>query len=316
MKFTITSILSVLFLSLPAIAQETNETGSKRSGSKPEFLRLSESASGQPLSLDTAIVRYQDEAKSLTVDLIGAVHIGEGAYYQQLNRRFEQYDALLYELVAPEGTDLAARAQAGPSNPVSMLQSSIKNFLGMQSQLEKIDYTKPNFIHADMTPAKISQKMEERGDTALTLALSTLVEVMRQQNKASASSGENPLLDSNISLIELLENPQRARLLMAQQFVASGSLESALGGPLNQLLVVDRNAEAMRVLKTQIDKGHQKIGIFYGAAHLPDMDQRLLNDFHLQRGPTEWLPAWNLDSNKGKSIEPVSLMLQLLKSLD
>ena len=39
----------------------------------------------------------------VTVDLIGAVHIGDVAYYAAAQRRFEQYDALLYELVAPKG---------------------------------------------------------------------------------------------------------------------------------------------------------------------------------------------------------------------
>ena len=47
----------------------------------------------------------------VTIDLIGAVHIGEKAYYDKLNKEFEQYDVLLYELVAPEGK--IARSQGG-----------------------------------------------------------------------------------------------------------------------------------------------------------------------------------------------------------
>ena len=53
------------------------------------------------------IVRYAKpgaDKDGLYVDLIGAIHIGDKAYYQQLNKDFSAYDALLYELVAPQGT--------------------------------------------------------------------------------------------------------------------------------------------------------------------------------------------------------------------
>ena len=36
-----------------------------------------------------------------TVDLVAAVHIAEKSYYEQLNREFEGYDAVLYELGGP-----------------------------------------------------------------------------------------------------------------------------------------------------------------------------------------------------------------------
>ncbi len=38
--------------------------------------------------------------ESRRVDLIGAVHVAHKEYFQDLNRRFRSYDALLYELVA------------------------------------------------------------------------------------------------------------------------------------------------------------------------------------------------------------------------
>jgi len=36
----------------------------------------------------------------VTVDLIGAIHIGDKAYFQKLDNSFKKYDALLYEMVA------------------------------------------------------------------------------------------------------------------------------------------------------------------------------------------------------------------------
>jgi hypothetical protein len=315
----------VLTLGTSAIAQEADvkavrsaETATKPAKAQTaDFIRLTKSSDGKPTFLETAVISYQSgSTDGPQVDLIGAVHIGERSYYQQLNQLFDTYDVLLYELVAPEGTIVSTKSQEQSSNPISFLQKSMKDFLGMESQLERVDYSKKHFVRADMTPAQISQKMQERGDTAVTLALSTLVDVMREQNKIAQSGQSSPLLDSDLGLLEMLENPQQAKLLMAQQFVATGSLDQALGSSLNQLLVIDRNAEAMRGLQKQLAAGKKKIGIFYGAAHLPDMDQRLINEFGMKRQATQWVKAWDLTSSKGKSIKPMSLMFDLLKQLD
>lgn len=312
------SLLLAFMIALPATAQETSTVAKKEvtSSKTKDFIRIEKSEDGKPQSLDTAVVSYKAGSQGAQVDLIGAVHIGEASYYRELNRLFDQYDVLLYELVAPEGTVVSAKAQQESSNPISFLQKSLKTFLGMESQLEKVDYSKKHFVRADMTPTQIAKKMEERGDTALTIALSTMVDVMRQQNKAAQNPQDNPLMSSDMGLMELLENPHKAKLMMAQQFVSTGSLDEALGGSLNQLLVIDRNAEAIKGLQKQLAQGKQRIGIFYGAAHLPDLEKRLVSDFSMTKGETRWIKAWDLTSTKGKPIEPMSLMFNLLKQID
>ncbi len=312
------SLLLAFMIALPATAQETSTVAKKEvtSSKTKDFIRIEKSEDGKPQSLDTAVVSYKAGSQGAQVDLIGAVHIGEASYYRELNRLFDQYDVLLYELVAPEGTVVSAKAQQESSNPISFLQKSLKTFLGMESQLEKVDYSKKHFVRADMTPTQIAKKMEERGDTALTIALSTMVDVMRQQNKAAQNPQDNPLMSSDMGLMELLENPHKAKLMMAQQFVSTGSLDEALGGSLNQLLVIDRNSEAIKGLQKQLAQGKQRIGIFYGAAHLPDLEKRLVSDFSMTKGETRWIKAWDLTSTKGKPIEPMSLMFNLLKQID
>jgi hypothetical protein len=250
------------------------------------------------------------------VDLIGAVHIGEASYYQQLNQLFDQYDVLLYELVAPEGTVVSNRNQQGGGNPISFLQDSMKNFLGMQSQLEKVNYDKPHFVRADMTPEQIWAKMRDRGDTPMTLALSALADALRQYNRAQLSSDNLAVADQQMYIMQLLKNPGEAKRMLARQFATNGALDDAVGPALNQLLIVDRNAEAMRALQKQIAQGKRKIGIFYGAAHLPDMHRRLINDFGMQKQQTEWITAWDLRRNGGQPIQPISLLLNLLEQLD
>jgi hypothetical protein len=59
------------------------------------------------------------------------------------------------------------------------------------------------------------------------------------------------------------------------------------------VIVVERNKVAMDVLNKQMAKGHRRLGIFYGAAHLTDMEQRLLA-MGFKREKAEWLTAWDL----------------------
>lgn len=306
----------------PEVKAEGEPPKLKESKSKAtRFLRVQRE--GDELqSMDTAVVTYQSKSGSgATVDLIGAVHIGEAQYYERLNELFDTYDVLLYELVAPEGT-VIPRGGARPEgfNPVAMLQDGAKKMLGLESQLEKIDYTKKHFVRADLTPSQIAEKMAERGDTAFTLILDTVADAMRQQNLAKRSGeGSNALaqLEQSLSLTDMFGNPLKMKQLMALQFEATGSLDGALGDSLNQLLIVDRNEAALKGLQKQLAAGSKKIGVFYGAAHLEEMEQHLLDDFGMAKSKQTWLQAWDLTQAKQRKLsEPASLLLNLLDVLD
>ena len=54
------------------------------------------------------------------------------------------------------------------------------------------------------------------------------------------------------------------------------------------------------MLAEQIAAGKKRIGIFYGAGHMPDMEKRLVADLGAERDAERWLVAWDLRS-KNKS---------------
>jgi hypothetical protein len=311
--------LASLIANRPLAAQEAAVDAKSAWTPATEFLRLSRTEARLPKSLEVATTTYRsDDPAGVSVDLIGAVHIGERRYYSELNKLFDSYDVLLYELVAAENTVIPKGGKREGSNPVAMLQDAAKSMLGLESQLEWIDYTKSHMVRADMTPQQIASKMEERGETAMTIALSTMADMMRQQNLAARKSNQqaevNPLSDT--SLFDLLGDPTKMKQIMAEQFVATGSLDQSLGGALNQMLVVDRNAEALKGLQKQIAAGKKKIGVFYGAAHMPDFEKRLTTDFGLKKVDQKWLVAWDLQrSSKPSVTEPAGLLLNLLKAL-
>ena len=316
-----------------AFTGETALPTNDAKASKPnQFLRVTKDDSGKPLAMQTAITRYRPKEGELVVDLIGAVHIGEAEYYKTLNNQFEHYDVVLYELVAPQGTRVPAggkKRSAIPQSPmdlVGFMQQQAQSTLGLESQLEKVDYQKSNFTHADLSPTEMSEKMAERGDTPLTLGLSAFAEMMRNQNKAAAKAAKraelgepespNELTQLNPeNLLEMLNDPLKLKLMMASQFTQSGVMEAGLGVSLNQLIVTDRNEAAMKVLQKEIVSGKKKIAIFYGAAHMPDFEKRLAEDFGMTSTKQIWIDAWDL-TKAGKKSQAGGTAKMLFRLLD
>jgi hypothetical protein len=72
------------------------------------------------------------------------------------------------------------------------------------------------------------------------------------------------------------------------------SLMVSFGGEKGSVIISERNKKALSVLKKQLAAGKKEVGIFYGAGHLGDMDQRLRKEFHLKPESIIWLTAWNL----------------------
>jgi len=260
-----------------------------------EFLRLAvDEQRKQPSALEAAIVTYvpQDCGKtSPRVDLIAAVHIADKSYYEELNRRFAGYDAVLYELVAPKGTRVTPGA-ARSDHPVSALQVGLTRVLDLTFQLDVIDYSKRNMIHADMSPRQLAESMEKRGESFWTILVRMMAHAMAQQDNNSVSDAQ---------LLAALLNKNRAlalKRIMAAQFRDLEGSINAVEGPKGSALVSDRNKVALAELRKAIDGKKKKIAIFYGAAHMPDLQKRLKEDFELAPTETQWLTAWNLKDRK------------------
>jgi len=278
-----------------------------------EFLRLTKDDSDDLVSLDTSIVEYREtpEAaaragrKPITVDLVAAVHLGSGDYYETLDRRFEEYDAVLYELVAPPTARVPRPGQA-PAGALGAAQQGLTKMLGLEFQLEAIDYTAENFVHADLSPKEFEAAMRKRGESWWTMFTKLMRESMaRAERGDTGAAGEIGVSDVFGMLFGSQADRQlRLRRLMAEQFTDMDAITGAFGGKEGSTLITDRNAAALDVLRQQIAKGDRKIAIFYGAAHMADFDQKLREDFGLQPGETVWLEAWELKGPPSLRDEP------------
>lgn len=263
------------------------------------FLRITRDDRRRPLALETSIASYVEPAEvaaaadrrtPVEVDLVGAVHLGSRQYYDTLDRLFTDYDAVLYELVAPDNARVP-RPGRKPSGAIGSAQQGLTKMLGLEFQLDQIDYTAKNFVHADLSPKEFDAAMAKRGESWWTM----FTRVMRE---SSARAGKQPSSDVGFGdLFGILfgQNRElRLRRLMAEQFTDMEVLTAAFGGEEGSSLITDRNAAALEVLAEQIKLGRRKIAIFYGAAHMDDFDRKLKRDFGLQPRETTWLEAWDL----------------------
>lgn len=258
-----------------------------------KFIRIRRDEAKKPVALETAIVRYvpADGSKKVVVDLIGAVHVGDKAYYDALNKRFADYDVLLYELVAPPGAKIPKGGRNGKvsGHPVGAMQDGLKSLLELEHQLDRIDYTADNFVHADMSPSEFSKTMENRGESFTQM----FFRLMGQGAAQQATGGSNDV--GMLMALFSRNRAQRMKIAMAEQFENLDGQMAAFSGPDGSTIITERNKKAFEVLAQQLKDGKTKIGVFYGAGHLPDMEERLIEEFKMKReGEEQWIEAWSL----------------------
>jgi hypothetical protein len=275
--------------------EAVKDATAKEASNKPIFFRVESTDKGEPRALQTAIASYEvkggkhDGAK---IDLIGAVHVGEKSYYAALNKQFKQYDAMLFELVAdPNQRFSKTKKDKGVYSPISAVQVGMKDALALSFQLDEVDYSAKNFVHADMSPKEFMQDMKKRNDGFLSMAA-------RMLGSSLAAQGVSQANGSDAKMLAALASKNRGvalKRVMAEQFSTMDVQMSGFADSDGKsTLLTERNGKAMEVLAKELAKGKKNIGIFYGAAHLDDMHERLIRDFAATPGEVSWLDAWSL----------------------
>ncbi|MCH2202777.1 MAG: zinc ribbon domain-containing protein [Fuerstiella sp.] len=261
--------------------------------------------------LQTSVIRFAKSRQfpGRVVDLIGAIHLGEAAYYEELNRRFEDYDALLYEAVIPEN---ALRQGLRPGNrrsgrkltddeswsesrvglaTISALQVGMKDVLGLEFQLAAVDYRPGNFVHADMTQEEMERSMVRRGESFSEMLAREMARATLQQQR------RNPLaMNLDIVLSVLSSDRQyRVRRIAAVEMVRASNGDVFADSDGTSTIITERNIKALQVLRRELKKRSNKVlGLFYGAGHFDDMEDRMVSEFGFERVSEDWITAWQL----------------------
>ncbi len=278
--------LLLIVLVLPLLVA-ADPTSAHAASVQPEpYIRfVAEPADKQQLS--TAIGHFQ--RGNVQVDLVAAIHIADAAYYRALQSRLDRYPKLLFELVAADGQQFA-RTGVRSTSGLSTLQTWLRDKLRLTFQLEEIDYKRANFVHADLGPNELIAHMKGHWADTLGMLLRWMLTDAARSTNADGSirfgglalfTALTPGADRNLAI----------KTVLARELAEMGDLTQATAG--TDALIARRNEAAIATLQTQIQSGAKRLGIFYGGAHMPDL-QRRLEALGFHRTGTEWLVAWDL----------------------
>lgn len=290
------------------VAVPTNAADAADADDDALWLKLERDERGVPQRLATSIVRFEGEfraddgeTRSVSIDLIGAIHLGEKAYYDRLNAEFKEYETVVFELVVDKGfdvKDLAAAKEAqetenaGPVSPldaVPLLQHSLANALELVNQTDGIDYSAPNFKHGDANVDDFLARLTTGGDIPNFFFDSAF------QSLCSSDSGQT----EGWALAYLLAKDKR---LVLRRFFADELAKTEIAAQPNEretALIHFRNKIAINVAKKELEAGKTKIAVFYGAAHLDDLARRVEATLkNPRRLEPRWLTAWSMESSR------------------
>ena len=299
---------ALLFITSASFAQapSTRPARTRAPREPSKFLRYVPDPSSGGGQLQTSIVTYRN-ADGVTVDLVGAVHIADAGYFEQLNNRFDDYDAVLFEMVRPReaatSDNGAAKRPGATTAPtlrrprslgwIGALQRFMRDKLELEHQLEAIDYDKSNFVHADLDAETFLEMQEQRGESFMRMLLQVMLREMGKGPGAGATGQVNPF-----ELLAALQAPDRARqlkIVLAKQFEQMDEMLDALEGPKGSVILTERNRAALKVLDDRIAHGDDKLAIFYGAGHFKGMEKILTDEMGFRQvGQPQWITAWDL----------------------
>lgn len=269
--------------------------------------------------LETSVVTMKKG--DVQVELVGAIHIADPAYYAELTRLFAGYEVLLFELVdgqrmKQQAAAAAEPSQKDPSRPkrplkqgefpddeedaptakdrspalrlIGTLMRGLGSYFHFQYQTEGIDYHTKNFVHADVSMDEFLRLQADKGESFLDL--------MRKAMEAQLAVGTDRNAEPKGSqlLLALLGDPSGLKVSMARQLAAAGDIVAEMekrdGGTV---IITERNRKALEVFDREVAAGRKNLGIFYGAAHLVEMEKDLEKRGYRRTGE-RWLTAWDI----------------------
>jgi hypothetical protein len=239
-------------------------------------------------SLETSDVVYTNAAGQ-KVRLVAAVHIAEAAYFRDVQSSVEKCDAVLYEMVKPKDSGPPQKGQKS-DHAVAQLQRFLKDRLDLSFQLDEVDYTPANFIHADLDAETFQQMQSQRGESFAQMMLASLLKTLSDPSAVRAFE------DEPLDVVDLMTRPdgeRQIKLLLARHL---GDFEKEAMG-LNMLdgtvILTERNKKVISVLDETLKSGKKEIAIFYGAAHMPDLAKQL-EQRGFKQSQTKWRAAWDV----------------------
>ncbi len=262
----------------------------------------------------TAIRRFTPlHGNGPSVYLVAAIHIGEKSYYKQLQQFLDKQGVVLYEGVRPSrraATTKSVRAArlhtSSVAEPPVGIQKKLSDALNLQFQRDGIRYDRSQFRNSDLDWDTMNALATKAGpDTQKRLAelknsVSGGPNVTRTGqivDKVLTVSASTPFVAAILRrlLVTALCDSDKIRALAGLKQEQNGPSNSAK--KLDSILLDERNKVVLADLKSLLKpskrtpKPLQSIAIFYGAAHMKDIEQHLISDLGYRPAEAQWLTA-------------------------
>lgn len=311
------------------------------------FMRVTNGATGA-VELQVAVRKLvPTNGVGPVIWLTGASHIGETNYYAQLQKHLDAQALVLFEGVhdgrkagainaAPgeksaTNSPPAAKAQAAPAPAAkpgerTSLQKDLAESLGLVFQLEAINYARTNFRNSDLSIAELRDLMDKDDEPAApdspkekrkNEAFETLIKAME------GNSLFGTLLKAGFKLVG--GNPKLQAMTKLALIEALGGIRGDLSRMkslpedmqrLMEVLIQSRNDAVLRDLRVEMKRKEPttSISIFYGAAHMEDIERRVRREFGYRAESDLWLAAFTVDYTKaGLSVIEATLLRTMVQ---
>jgi hypothetical protein len=275
--------------------------------------------------LQTVIVTMKKD--DVTIELVGAVHVADPDYYKALTQLFKGYDELLFELVDGQKLKEGLEGKPSPGKPagpvksppsgenapaaededrspafkiISGLMHGFGSYFRLQYQTDGIDYHTKNFVHADVSMDEFVRMQADKGESFVDL-IGKAIEAQLQ-----IGSDRNAEPKGSQLLLALLGDSSGLKVSMARQLAMADELVNAMEQGDGSVIITERNKKALEVVDREVASGHKNLGVFYGAAHLSDIEARLEKNGYRRTGE-RWLTAWEIKPRADEIRPPAPL---------
>lgn len=228
--------------------------------------------------------------------LVGAVHVGSRAYYSEVQDLLNRQDTVLYEGVRQNRT--APMVMKPSAKAPRSVYRVLSDAIGLDFQLEDIDYSRHGWENADLTWPEI-QKLSKAAGKGKPTGVDTISQVLNPQS---------PMAKMFTTMItSATPGTREAFKIIMVKSVAEGKGPS-LDAVTSDIVVKARNkAVEKRLAEVVADKSHPKsVGIFYGALHLPGVEQDIEKKYGYKPVEDHWYTSATADPKKldatGKAI--------------
>jgi hypothetical protein len=261
------------------------------------YVRKTERADGG-VALETGLRAFVPErGHGPVVWLVGAAHLGTTNYYAQLQQFLDMQSLVLFEGVGATNRQFQLRQDRSYS-----LQEALARALGLEFQLDAIDYSRAHFRNSDLSLPQMEQLFASNAseDTApgQTVGRGEFDELVQLMQGSGFFGGMARLGVSFIAASPKLQATAKLVMIEVTSQVEGDLLQMAGLPPgwqrLLRVLIDERNKVVMSDLQAALHERPRprSVAVLYGAGHMTDLELRLRTTLHYRPNGARWLTAF------------------------